>query len=240
MKFIIDDMIFEKFENVQIGVIVCKNILNTYSTHYDEFDGLLKDIEAKVKEQFTDKVVHENEKIAIWREVYTAFGAKPKKYKCSIENLCNMILSGITIRRINPLVDLYNYISLKYLLPVGGDDLDKVEGDIQLTVSDGTETYYVLNGAEKECSNPKFNEVIYKDKVEVLCRRWNWRECDKTKFTDNTSNAVIFVEGVKIFDESNMQNILDDLSALISKYCGGENIQTCVLNSQNKEINLLP
>lgn len=234
MKFKVDSVIFEKFDNVQIGVIVCRNIRNTYGMHFDPIDGLLKDIEAKIRDQFSGKTIHEHENIAVWREVYTAFGAKPKKHRSSIESLCNLITSGESLKRINPLVDLYNYVSLKYLVPVGGDDLDKVDGDIRLTIADGTEDYYVLNGDQTECSNPKVNEVIYRDDKEVLCRRWNWRECDKTKFTENTKNAVIFVEGVKLFDQHGIQKILDDLCKLISEYCGGESMTACCSAEQNE------
>ena len=58
--------------------------------------------------------------IHCWREAYRSFGAKPKKYLSSIENLVRRTLEGEPIRPILPLVDIYNAVSLEHLLPVGG------------------------------------------------------------------------------------------------------------------------
>ena len=90
-----------------------------------------------------------------------------------------MILSGIELKSINNIVDIYNYVSIKHMTPMGGDDLDKVDGNITLKFAEGTEEFKELNS--DEIKNPKQGEVVYCDDKEVLCRRWNWRECDKSK-----------------------------------------------------------
>ena len=48
----------------------------------------------------------------------------------------------------------------------------------------------------EETKNPKEGEVVYIDDKEVLCRRWNWRECDKSKMTEETTNVALVVEGL--------------------------------------------
>src|SRR3989344_2939818 len=78
--------------------------------------------------------------------------------------------------------NIYNYISIKHVIPVGGDDLDKIDGDLELTFAKGNEKFVQLNSSEID--HPKKEEVIYKDDKEVTCRRWNWRECDKSKMTE--------------------------------------------------------
>ena len=77
--------------------------------------------------------ISEHPHIAPWREAYRQFGAKPKEHPSSIENLVRRVLKGWTVPHVNPLVDLYNTISLRHLVPVGGEDLDRVEGDVLLT-----------------------------------------------------------------------------------------------------------
>ena len=54
--------------------------------------------------------------VAPWRLAYQAFGVKPSKFKSSIENLLRSASSG-RLRSINPLVDLYNVVSLRHQLP---------------------------------------------------------------------------------------------------------------------------
>ncbi len=143
-----------------------------------------------------------------------------------------MILDEIELRHINKVVDIYNYISIKYIVPVGGDDTDKIEGSITLKFAQGNEPFVELNS--EETKNPREGEVVYVDDKEVLCRRWNWRECDKSKMTENTKNVALVVEGLPPVTKEEIEIITKELSELIQKYCGGE-IKTFILNSSNPE-----
>jgi lysyl-tRNA synthetase class 2 len=130
------------------------------------------------------------------------------------------ILKGNTIPQISKLVDLYNYLSLKHLVPMGADDIDKVFGDIQLTLAAGNEKFKPLG--EEKTENPNKDEVIYRDKARVLCRRWNWRDCDETKITEDTKNAVLYVEGIPPITKSKLTEVCKELADLITTFCKGE------------------
>src|SRR6185503_13368083 len=93
----------------------------------------LRQEEAKTVERFAGVSVSEHPQILPWREAYRKFGAKPKDYPSSVENLTRRVLNGATMGYINNLVSLYNTVSLRHILPVGGEDLDKIVGNIQLT-----------------------------------------------------------------------------------------------------------
>ncbi len=45
---------------------------------------------------------------------------------------------------ITPAVDIYNTVSLTYALPVGGEDLHAIEGDLRLKVTDGGDAFLPL------------------------------------------------------------------------------------------------
>lgn len=233
MKFSIANSVFEKFPELQIGVL----IVNGFNNKGDnpEIAEMLKNETNRIRTNFTLENLQENPVISAWREAYRSFGAKPKKYKCSVENLYRMILEGIDLRHINKVVDLYNYISLKYLCPVGGDDIDKVDGDVSLTIAKGNENFIRLNS--DEIDHPKEGEVIYLDDKEVLCRRWNWRECDKSKMTEETKNAILVIEGLPPMAEEELQDALGELSELVNKYCGGTT-KTHILNKENSGISV--
>ena len=79
--------------------------------------------------------------VAPWRAAFAQFGVKPSKYRSSIEAMLRSAQSG-RLRSINPLVDLYNTISLRHQLPVGGEDLAKIVGDIRLTRATGRRAVY--------------------------------------------------------------------------------------------------
>lgn len=231
MKFRINKEIFEKFPDLNIGVVIAKDIDNTGGSV--EILSLIKEKSREIKENYQTDTLSQNPKINAWRKAYSSFGAKPKKNKCSVENLYRMVLNEIEPRHINKLVDIYNYISLKHMIPVGGDDTDKVNGNIELTFAKGDENFTELNSDETK--NPKEGEVIYRDDKDVLCRRWNWRECEKSKMTELTKNVVIVVEGLSPFTEEEIKEIINELSELIQKYCNGIT-ETHILNSNNSEI----
>ena len=146
-----------------------------------------------------------------------------------------MILDGLELRQINKIVDLYNYISIKHIIPVGGDDLNKIEGNISLKYAIGDEAFIGINSREK--SNPKVGEIVYVDDKEVLCRRWNWRECNKTKMTEKTTNVSIVTEGLPPITKEDIEAIIKEIRDLVYEYCGG-NIKTIILNKTLNEFEI--
>ncbi len=230
MKFKIDSKIFDKFPDLNIGVVVGKGINNKDVN--EKIIDLIREKENDIKNNFNRETLSQNPKIDAWRKAYSSFGAKPKKYKCSVENLYRMILEGISLKHINKIVDIYNYISIKYIIPVGGDDIDKVDGNITLKFAKGDEPFTELNSQEQK--NPQEGEVVYADDKEVLCRRWNWRECDKTKMTEDTTNVALVVEGIPPVTKEEVETIIKDLKEFVKKGCGGKT-KSFILNKSNPE-----
>ncbi|NCO97387.1 MAG: hypothetical protein GW780_02720 [Candidatus Aenigmarchaeota archaeon] len=163
MKFSVSKGVLEKFPELNIGIVIAKKINNEGES--EEVMKFIREKENEIRKNFNSETLSQNQRIEIWREVYSSFGAKPKKYKCSVENLYRMILDGMRLKHINKVVDIYNYISIKYVVPVGGDDIDKVDGDIELKLANGNEIFRELNS--EELKNPKLGEVVYVDEKEV-------------------------------------------------------------------------
>lgn len=233
MKFTIDKEILERYPNLTLGIVVVRTIDN--SGENQEILDLLRKTENEIKENFNSETLSQHPKIKTWRETYSSFGAKPKKYRCSVENLYRMVLDGIELRHINKLVDIYNYISLRHTVPLGGDDLDKIDGNIELRFAKGDERFVELGS--NETKNPKPGEVIYADSKEVLCRRWNWRECDKSKMTEKTTNAAIVVEGLAPVTKEDINEITKELAELVKQYCNGS-FEIHLLNNENPSIEI--
>lgn len=230
MKLIVDRKIFERFPGLNLGLVAAKGIDNAGKS--EEILSMIKEQESRIRQNFSRGTLSENPKISSWRAAYSSFGAKPKKYKCSVENLYRMILDGIELSHINKIVDIYNFISIKHMVPVGGDNTDKVDGDIRLATAKGEERFEELNTGEVK--SPKEGEIVYMDSKEVLCRRWNWRECEKSKMTEETRNVALVVEGLPPFTKEEIGNVINELAALVKKHCGGE-ARTAVLDKSNPE-----
>jgi len=111
----------------------------------------------------------------------------------------------------------------------------KVDGDIILRFAVGDEPFTALNS--KEMDTAKEGEVVYADSKEVLCRRWNWRECDKTKMTEETKDVILVIEALSPVTREELEEVEEDLSRLIIKYCGGK-IRTDILDEAKRKIEI--
>lgn len=234
MKFKIDSKIFDKFPDLVIGVIICKHLDN--SGKVEEIQKGLREQEKMAREKYNTESLSQNPKIDVWRKAYSSFGAKSKESKSSVENLYRMVIQGINLRPINKLVDIYNLLSLKYMVPIGGEDIEKIKGDVILTFAGSNEPPVLLLG-DKDPRPPHLGEIIYKDDISAICRRWNWRESDRTKFTENTKNCFLVIEGLSPVTEKDIETATQELTKSIQKFCNG-NVSYKILNKTNPEIDL--
>jgi len=74
---------------------------------------------------------------------------------------------------------------------------------------------------DKEARAPEAGEVMYKDDNGAICRRWNWREADRTKLTPGTTDAFFVIEALPSVDAQMVETAAHELAGLIEKYCGG-------------------
>lgn len=210
--------IFTRFPEAVVGVVIGRDLDNRGEP--PDIMSSLRQEEARLRTRFAEADLSRHPHIAAWRDAYRAFGAKPKDYPSSIENHVRRISKGHSLSHINKLVDLYNTVSLRYLIPVGGEDLDAIRGDVVLTFAAEDEAPVRLLG-EAEDRRPRPGEVIYRDDLGAICRRWNWKEADRTKLTETTRNAVLVIEGLPPVGSALVQLALDDLAGLVTTYCGG-------------------
>jgi len=213
MEFYIEKEVFAKYPHLKVGVLVIKDADNSSSN--EEIGALSQDVEKKCIKQYEGQAVTEIPKILDWREAYKAFGYKPSSNRPSVEALLRRVLQSKGLPDINPIVNLYNLISIKHCLPLGGDDLDKVQGPIRLSIAKGDEPFTMLGSLEKDTA--KGGEIIYRDDVEVLCKAWNYRECDKSKVTEKSKNVALVIEGLEHTSLNEIKNALNELAKLISK-----------------------
>ena len=227
--------IFEAFPEALIGVAAFEGVRNDGDD--PEVGALLERESAGVASRLGAAPVAEHPRVAAWREAYRRFGAKPKDHPSSIENLLRRVAKSGPPRRVSPLVDLYNAVSLRHLLPVGGEDLDAVSGDVELRFAGASEPAVRLLG-EPEARPPKEGEVIYADALGALCRRWNWKEADRTKLTEKTTRGFLVIEALPPAGRAELDTALEDLAALVTKHCGGR-VRTGVLDCENRSMALV-
>ncbi|MDY4010847.1 MAG: B3/4 domain-containing protein [Fusobacterium gastrosuis] len=230
-KFIIEDDFWDIFPNVKIGIITIYGIDNRIK-ETEKYKSLLSESQQKAMTYLTAMEFSSNSVIKVWREAFQKFKTK-KGVRASIEALLKRVHKGDNISCINPLVDIYNSISLKYAMPCGGEDIDSFVGDVRLTKAKGNESFITLGSNESE---PPFEgEIVYKDDVGAICRCWNWRESVRTMLTENTQNAFLCIELIDESRDEEFKAAIDELANLAQKNLGGE-FKISVLDINNKEI----
>ncbi|MFW5632340.1 MAG: B3/4 domain-containing protein [Acetivibrio ethanolgignens] len=236
-KFIIEKPVWDLFPELSIGIIVAKGVDNSIAKEEELKDELAAALEAAnedAKQYLTADTLSENEVISVWRKAYQQFKTK-KGVRCSIEALLKRASKGNAVGNINPLVDIYNVISLKYALPCGGEDLDTFAGDLRLTKTEGGDEFLALGDEENDNTLP--GEVCYLDDAGAVCRCFNWRDGVRTMLTENTKNAFLIIECIDPNRKDVMEKALAELAETTQKYLGGSMVAS-VLTKENPEVEL--
>lgn len=231
MRISVDDVLFADFAPV-VGVIVARGVINGPAS--PAVTALLRDAEAAARECYAGEgSLGADSRLAAWRAAYKQLGAG--SYRASAEALIRRARKGEALPSINTLVNLYNVVSVRHALPIGGEDLDALVGDLRLGYATGDEPFVRLGSDEDEPPVP--GEVVYADEAGVVCRRWNWREADRTKLTDATANAVLVVDGLAEIGRNAVAAATGELAGLIAAHCGGETV-TGVLDADMRALEL--
>lgn len=217
MFFSIQRELFDILPDLSIGVVVVKGVDNTRLSR--EIDDLLVRAVEEMKRNFVGDKAQDHPRIKPWRTAFSKLAISGSKFPSSIESMARRILKGDPFPKINPLVDLYNGVSLRFLVPMGGHDLDTIVGNIHLRFAEGWEPFTSMGGMET-VTVPK-GELVYRDDREVLTRNWVWRQCEKDKATEKTKNIFIPIDVLGEVGKERADEIVLELSRLIPRHLGG-------------------
>ena len=178
-------------------------------------DALLQAAETSARQALSEQPVDQLPHVAAWRDAYRAFGAKPQRTRNSVEALLRRAESGLP--RVNRLTDLYNAVSVRHQLPLGGEDLTRYAGAPQLVRATGTEPFDTTADGGAVIEHPDPGEVVWCDDAGVTCRRWNWRQARRTQLRDDTTTALFILDALDPMTDEALQAAADDLSTHLSR-----------------------
>ena len=220
----IADKIFENNPSFRRGIVIARNMQN--KTEDSELSDMLK---KTLSDRFENPVDLETDhRITDWKDAHRAFNSNPNKFPPAHIALIKRIQKKKTeIPFINSVVAVMNIVSISNILPVGGDDIIAPDSVYKLGISDGSESFVPLGMPDKE-ENPDAGEVIYfiEDTKDVMCRRWNWRNGDKTKINENTEKIIMNIDAIGEGSEERALKAGDMVAELLEKYCGAETEKT--------------
>lgn len=203
-------------------VVEARGLVNGPSN--EASSALLDEAARRVAERLGGRAPHEDPHMAAWRAAYTAFGAKPSRTRNSAEALARRALTGAGLPRINLLVDAYNALSVARLIPVGGEDLDRVRGGMRLVRATGREPFVTVAGGEETVECPDPGEIVWCDEEGVTCRRWNWRQGPRTRLTEESVNGLFLLESLAPMDPAELEAAGAELAESLEKLSPGARI----------------
>jgi DNA/RNA-binding domain of Phe-tRNA-synthetase-like protein len=223
----VDPTIHERFPGYAVL------LLYAFDLHIGPSDDwsveLLRAAESEARQVFGVAKASSHPHVAAWREAFSAFGAKPSKYPSSVEALLSRVLRGQELPTINRVVDLYNAVSIRHVLPVGGEDLDQLTSDSVLAPARGDEPFVAIGGGEELVEFPAAGEVVWADSSGVTCRRWNWRQCRRTQLREDSRNAYFVLDRMAPYPIESLEAAGDDLERLLHEASPGCRIERVLI-----------
>lgn len=129
-----------------------------------------------------------------WRTAFRGFGANPKKTPSSVDSLWKRLQKDGTLPRIDPVVDLYNALSVRFGAPFGGEDADRYAASPRLGFAAGSESFDTTRNGAPVVENPEKGEIVWYDDNGITCRRWNWRQCRRTALSQASRNLWFVID----------------------------------------------
>jgi DNA/RNA-binding domain of Phe-tRNA-synthetase-like protein len=177
----------------------------------EESDRVLAAAEATARQLLAGRPPEEQPHLAAWRDAYRAFGAKPQRTRPSVEALLRR-LDPDGLPRIDRITDVYNAVSIAHLLPIGGEDRAAYAGPPRLVRAAGDEPFDTTAADEPVVEHPEPGEVVWRDDTGVTCRRWNWRQCVRTRITTGTRSALFVLDALGPLTDDELSAAADALT----------------------------
>lgn len=160
----------------------------------DASEAMLREAEIWAIDELAGREPQELAAIHEWRQAYLRFGVKPRAARSSVESLMRRADAGLP--RIDRLTDVYNAVSVLNLLPIGGEDLAGYEGPARLVVAQGGEPFDTMADGQSVVEAAEPGEIAWRDDRGITCRRWNWRQCVRTRLSTSTTEALFILDAL--------------------------------------------
>lgn len=177
-------------------------------------DAALRRAEERTRARLAGAPPESLPQIVAWRDAFLGFGVKPRAGRSSVEALVRRVDAGLP--RIDRLTDLYNAVSVEHLIPVGGEDIDTYTGPPRLVRATGQEPFDTIADGQPVTVTADPGEVLWRDDVGVTCRRWNWRQCVRTRLTQDTRSILFILDALHPTTTQQLRTAGDALVAAVT------------------------
>jgi len=178
--------------------------------------GRLQLFQESIYFDLEDKNLTEFDGIKEWRQIFKQVGKDPNRYRHSAEALYRRIKKQNYLQSVHSAIDTNNFFSLKYEVPIGIYDMDKVNGDIEIKIGNESEEYIGLNGRV----NSLANLIVSKDELGPFGSPFV--DSERTAVSTETKNALQIIYLRPSLDSNESQKLTESLMNMFLQIHGGE------------------
>jgi DNA/RNA-binding domain of Phe-tRNA-synthetase-like protein len=162
-----------------------------------------------------DKTAADYPGVAEYRSVFKKLGIDPSRYRPASEALLRRVLSGKELPPINSGVDVNNFFSIRFAIPIGLYNLDKLEGDVEVRIGDAKDTYEGLNGREMNMEG----KLLSADSLGAFGSPIV--DSKRTMVDETVANALHIVYLQPSMEESEAREMLESMVKMFTQVNGG-------------------
>jgi DNA/RNA-binding domain of Phe-tRNA-synthetase-like protein len=193
-----------------LGVLECE-VSN--SPHNSELWDEIQRVTLAVRQTLSFEAIKDQPQIASTRQMYSACGKEPSRYRPSAEALMRRIVKGQDLYQINTLVDLINLVSLKSGYSIGGFDASFIEGPIEAGLGKINEVFHAIGRGLLNIENLP----VLRDAKGPIGTPTSDEE--RTAIRLNTSHLLLVINAYD--GDSNLTAVMDYAVELLLNYADG-------------------
>lgn len=193
-------------ENYQVNPIIYEKTLSLINSYRKSMDlGSIK----------------KHHMIRVYRDYLWSLGIDPTKIRPSHEALLRRCIRTGSLPSINAVVDIGNYASLKYLVPVGLYDLQKIKPPLTIRLSIDGEPFYPI-GSDTAKILPRGIPLLSDSEKPIHI--FPSRDSKFTKVDLKTDKLLVIVAGVEGVPETTLEETASEIASYLREYCRAEGI----------------
>jgi len=164
---------------------------------------------------YEDKKVTEIPAILEWRKIFKSIGTDPNRYRPSNEALYRRVQKQQFLQPVNSAVDLNNFLSLQYRIPLGIYDLDKLSGHITIKIGSEDDSYIAINEREVQLTK----KLISSDNEGAF--GGPYVDSKRSAVSTATTNALHIIYLQPSMPHNEADQLLQALSTMFTQIHGG-------------------
>jgi DNA/RNA-binding domain of Phe-tRNA-synthetase-like protein len=209
----LSSQITDLIPDFKLGIIEYKGI--TVEGSPQMLKGRLQLFQESIYFDLEGKGVTELPGIQEWRRIFKQTGKDPNRYRHSAEALYRRIQKQNFLTSTQSAIDLNNFFSLQYQVPIGIYDMEKLAGPISIRFGEENEEYFGLNGR----MNSLHHLIISSDRSGAFGSPYV--DSERSPVTEETKNALQIIYLRPSTNLESAQRLTESLMNMFIQIHGG-------------------